>query len=65
MSRFDAIAGRLESLLEDLDELALDQLREALADGATERPTTDKELAKARRAVDKAARIVRALDDQN
>ncbi len=62
MSRFDDLADRLESIVADLDELAFDQLREAVADGATSRPSTDKELAKARRAAEKAAHILRALD---
>ena len=62
MSRFDDLADRLESIGADLDELAFDQLREAGADGATSRPSTDKELAKARRAAEKAAHILRALD---
>lgn len=61
MSRYDELADRLESIVADLDELAFDQLREAVADGATSRPTTDKELAKARRATEKAAHILRQL----
>jgi hypothetical protein len=59
---FGSLAERLESIVEDLDELAFDRLREAVADGATERPHSDKELAKARRAAEKAAHILRTLD---
>jgi len=59
----EALVERLETLVADLDELAFDRLREAVADGATERPVTDRELAKARRAVEKAAHILRKLDD--
>lgn len=62
MSSYGDLARRLESVLEDLDELAFDQLREAVADGATTRPASDKELAKARRSVDKAARLLAALE---
>ena len=62
MSDFGALADRLESIVEDLDELAFDRLRTAVADGATQRPTSDKELTKARRAAEKAASILRALD---
>ncbi len=58
-----ALAARLESVVDELDELAFDRLREAVADGATERPRADKELTRARRAVEKAAVILRALDD--
>jgi hypothetical protein len=60
---FGTLADRLETLVEDLDELAFDRLREAVADGATQRPHTDKELTKARRAVEKAAHILRQLDE--
>jgi hypothetical protein len=62
MSEFGSLADRLESIVEDLDELAFDRLRMAVADGATQRPVSDKELAKARRAAEKAAHILRALD---
>lgn len=63
MNNFGSLAERLEAIVEDLDELAFDRLREAVADGATERPWSDKELAKARRAAEKAAHILRALDE--
>lgn len=63
MSNYADLAERLRSVLGDLDELAFDQLREAVADGATSRPTSDKELAKARRSVEKAARVLEALDE--
>lgn len=59
----DQIAERLETIVADLDEMAFDGLREAMADGATQRPASDKELTKARRAVEKAAHILRALDE--
>lgn len=64
MSAYGGLAARLESVLSDLDDLAFDQLREAVADGATTRPQSDKELAKARRAVEKATRVLQALDAQ-
>lgn len=64
MSSYGDLADRLELVLADLDELAFDQLREAVADGATTRPHSDKELAKARRAVEKASRVLQALDAQ-
>jgi len=59
---FASLADRLQTIVDDLDELAFDRLREAVADGATQRPLTDKELTKARRAVEKAVHILRALD---
>ncbi|NNE12343.1 MAG: hypothetical protein HKN41_08890 [Ilumatobacter sp.] len=63
MTSYDDLHDRLTTIVADLDELAFDQLREAVADGATSRPTSDKELAKARRAVEKAAVILRNLAD--
>ncbi len=62
MNDLGAIADRLEAIVADLDEMAFDRLREAVADGATERPRADKELTKARRAAEKAARILRDLE---
>lgn len=63
MSRYAGLSDRLRAVLEDLDEVAFDQLREAVADGATSRPQSDKELAKARRSVEKAVRILEQLDE--
>jgi hypothetical protein len=65
MSDYGSLAGRLRSVAEDLDELAFDQLREAVADGATSRPASDKELAKARRSVEKAARVLELLAESD
>lgn len=62
MSDIERLAERLEQIVADLDEVAFDRLREAAADGATERPASDKELAKARRAVEKAAHVLRNID---
>ncbi len=60
MSDLDRLADRLDAIVADLDELAFDRLRRAAADGATARPTSDRELVKARRAAEKAARVLRA-----
>jgi hypothetical protein len=65
VSRYDELADRLDAVVSDLDELAFDRLREAIADGATERPTVDRDLAKARRAAEKAAHILRALHERS
>ncbi len=62
MNEFGSLADRLEAIIEDLDELAFDRLREAAANGATQRPIEDKQLTKARRAVEKAAHVLRSLD---
>jgi hypothetical protein len=61
MSDPATLAARLESIVADLDELAFDRLREAVAEGETTRPAADRELVKARRAVEKAAHILRQL----
>lgn len=63
MNEFEALADRLESIVADLDDLAFSRLREAVADGATSRPQSDKELTKARRAAEKAAHILRNLGE--
>ncbi len=63
MSTYASLADRLRSVLDDVDELAFDQLREAVATGATTRPASDRELAKVRRSVEKALRLLEALDE--
>ncbi|CAN5716900.1 hypothetical protein BH20ACT4_BH20ACT4_05760 [soil metagenome] len=62
MSREGELADRLEAVLADVDDLSFDQLQQALADGATSRPASDKVLAQVRRAVEKAERLLRQLD---
>jgi hypothetical protein len=57
-----AIADRLEAIVEELDEIAFDRLREAAAEGQRARPEADRELTKARRAVEKAVAVLRGLD---
>jgi hypothetical protein len=62
VSELGSIADRLESIVADLDELAFDRLREAMADGARARPDSDKTITQARRAIEKAAHLLRSLD---
>lgn len=62
MSRFEALAGRLEQVVADLDELSFDLLQEAAAEGRDERPPADRTLVQARRATEKAALLLRSLD---
>ena len=38
VNRFDELADRLDAIVDELDELAFDQLSEAVHDGATSRP---------------------------
>lgn len=64
MSEVDGVVERLENIAEQLDEMAFDQLREASAEGALERPRTDKTLMQARRAIEKAAHLLRSIDQE-
>jgi len=57
--RYEQIAERLEVIVEELDELAFDELRAAAADGATSRPASDKRITAARRSIEKAAHLLR------
>ena len=61
MSDLEQITDRIDALVEELDEIAFDRLREAAADGATERPELDKRITQARRALEKAAGLLRGV----
>ncbi len=63
MSDYGELVERLESIAADLDEMAFDRLREAVADGELARPVDDKKLMQARRAIEKAAGVLRQLDE--
>lgn len=63
MSRYEDLAERLEAIGSELDELSFDLLQQAVADGATSRPPEDKTLTQARRAVEKAAHLLRQVGD--
>ena len=62
MTRYDDVAERLEAIGAELDELSFDLLQQAVADGRTERPAADRTLTQARRAVEKAAGLLRQVD---
>ena len=62
MTAYDDIAAQLDALVEALDELAFDRLREAAAERHTQRPAVDKQLTQARRAIEKAAHLLRGID---
>ena len=63
MSDYEELADRLDGVVADLDELAFDLLRAAVADGAVERTAADKRLVQARRAAERAAHLLRAISD--
>ncbi len=54
----EAIAADLESLSERLGDVSVQLLREAVENGETKRPANERKVSQARRAVDKAARIL-------
>lgn len=56
--QYDHLADRLDAVIEELDELQFDQLREAAAE-KTGRPADDKRLTQARRAIEKASHLLR------
>lgn len=63
MGEYSGLVERLEAIAADLDDMAFDRLREAVADGEAARPADDKRLMQARRAIEKAAGILAQLDD--
>jgi hypothetical protein len=60
---FDEVRQRLESIAEELADLALVRLRESIDAGGTELPVDERRLTRARRAVEKAAFILREPDE--
>ena len=62
-AEYGHLVERLESIAEELDEMAFDRLREAVAEGEVTRPADDKKLMQARRAIEKAAGVLRQLDE--
>jgi hypothetical protein len=56
--RIAELRGRLEAVAEELADLALDALRQAVNDGAESRPELERRLTRARTAVEKAVRLL-------
>lgn len=57
--KLEDIKSRLEQISEELSDIGMEALRDALEDEvATARPEIEKRLSRARRAVDKAAAII-------
>ncbi len=63
--RLEALADRLEVISGELGDLAIEELREAIADRAARRPESERRISQARRAVDKAVHLLRRGDDPN
>ncbi len=60
---FDDIRHRLDTIAEELADLAIIRLRESIDAGGTELPVDERRLTRARRAVEKAAAILAEPDD--
>ena len=60
---FDEIRGRLETISEELADLAIVRLRESIDAGGNELPIDERRLTRARRAVEKAISILQEPDD--
>lgn len=60
---FDDIRNRLELIAEELADLAIARLVESIDAGGSELPVDERRLTRARRAVEKAAAILREPDD--
>jgi len=60
---FDDIRGRLETIADELADLAICRLRESIDAGGHELPVDEKRLTRARRAVEKAIGLLRERDE--
>jgi len=59
--RRDSLADRLDVIAEELSDLAMESLRDALERGDADRPVEERRLTQARRSVEKAAHLLRGL----
>lgn len=57
-SRLEEIRQRLVNIGEELEDIGLDVLREAVDRGQTSRPPIERTITTARRAIDKASRTL-------
>jgi len=60
---FQDIRARLEVIAEELADLAIERLREAIDAGGRELPVDERRLTRARRAVERAVAILAEPDD--
>ena len=58
--RLDDICSELGAIIERLDDLALEALREAVGNGATARPEIERRLVRARNALERARHLLEA-----
>ena len=60
---FGEIRSRLETIAEELGDLAIQRLRESIDAGGDELPVDERRLTRARRAGEKAAHLLEEPDD--
>jgi hypothetical protein len=61
----DDIRQRLESISEELADLAIERLRQSIDAGGSELPIDERRMTRARRAVEKAISVLREGDDRD
>jgi hypothetical protein len=59
---FDSLAERLDAISEEVADTALNELKAAVRRGEQKRPAAERTLTQARRAIEKAAHLLRSLD---
>lgn len=59
---FESLAEQLDAISEEIAETALQELKAAVRRGEQKRPPRERTLTQARRAVEKAAHLLRNLD---
>jgi hypothetical protein len=62
-AELDDIRARLEAIAEELADLAMESLRQAIDAGEQRRPAEERRLTQARRSVERAASLIRTDDD--
>jgi len=60
---FDDLRRRLQSISEELADLAIERLRQSIDAGGNELPVDERRLTRARRAIEKAIGILAEPDD--
>ena len=60
---FEELRARLETIAEEMADLAIVRLRESIDAGGTEVPVDEKRLTRARRAVEKAIHLLQEPDE--
>jgi hypothetical protein len=61
----DDIRNRLEAIAEELADLAMEALRDAIEAGERGRPASERRLTQARRSVERAASLLRGEEEQS